>query len=283
MNILPIITSKSIGMLQKLCDQYYIPFVLTAGPIDMPLQTFAHENSINILQVNQSEWFNNGVLNSLIKTLNIELIIVSGLPWKMPINLINTPKYGTINIHPSLLPSLRGAWPLPYYILNDEKYFGYTLHIMDDTYDTGPILYQEKFPMNNYITCEELESKIEYSINKKIVEVIDLYIKGNIAPRSQDHGNATYASTRELFEQNTLNSSMDLNLVSRIFRAFNKNIGVYYQHENFLYKVLSFRIAEPEASYVGAVVSTNKILLNLQLRDATLELLCDSQGFNRQN
>ena len=65
----------------------------------------------------------------------------------LPKSLLSTAKFSSINIHPSLLPYYRGPVPTAWTIENGEKYFGITIHLMDEGIDTGDILVQEKYPI----------------------------------------------------------------------------------------------------------------------------------------
>lgn len=65
----------------------------------------------------------------------------------LPKSLLSIAKFASINIHPSLLPHYRGPVPTAWTIENGEKYFGITIHLMDEGIDTGDILVQEKYPI----------------------------------------------------------------------------------------------------------------------------------------
>src|SRR5581483_2102492 len=74
--------------------------------------------------------------------LKPDLIFVAGFPRKLPPNLLELPRLGCINLHPSLLPRYRGPDPLFWQFMNDETHVGFTFHRMDTDFDTGPILIQ---------------------------------------------------------------------------------------------------------------------------------------------
>ena len=77
----------------------------------------------------------------------------------LPKEIINLPRMGCINIHPSALPNYRGPVPTAWAIENGEKDFGITLHYMDEGIDTGDILYQEIFEIGEYETGYELYTR----------------------------------------------------------------------------------------------------------------------------
>ena len=67
----------------------------------------------------------------------------------IPQEILDIPKIGNINVHPSLLPKYRGASPIQNAILNQEKITGLTIMLMDEKMDHGPIISNEKLKMKN--------------------------------------------------------------------------------------------------------------------------------------
>ncbi|MBC78920.1 MAG: methionyl-tRNA formyltransferase [Chloroflexi bacterium] len=95
-----------------------------------------------------------------IKALNPDLAVVVAYGKILKKSLIDIPKYGTINIHPSLLPKYRGPSPVQNTILNQDKQTGFTIIQMDEGIDSGNILYQSK--------------KFNLSLNEKYSELLKL-------------------------------------------------------------------------------------------------------------
>src|SRR3989304_3548037 len=82
---------------------------------------------------------------SLVDSLNeADLGIVAAYGKILTEKELNTPKYGLINIHPSLLPKYRGSSPIQEAILNGDNFSGITIIKMDKEIDHGPIIYQEE-------------------------------------------------------------------------------------------------------------------------------------------
>lgn len=78
-----------------------------------------------------------------IKELNPDLILSMGWRRLLPSSIINIPKHGTINFHDSLIPKYKGFAPINWSIINNETETGLTAHYIDETADTGDIIYQE--------------------------------------------------------------------------------------------------------------------------------------------
>ena len=78
-----------------------------------------------------------------------DLIIVGGFPLKLPPAVLDLPRLGAINFHPSLLPRLRGRLSLSWMFRNDDPEMGFTVHRMAPEFDTGPILSQVAVPIDD--------------------------------------------------------------------------------------------------------------------------------------
>ena len=78
----------------------------------------------------------------LIAPYGPDLLICNGFPWLIPDDALSVPRLGAINIHPSLLPRWRGPTPVSWAIRTGEREIGTTVHRMDASFDTGPVLAQ---------------------------------------------------------------------------------------------------------------------------------------------
>ncbi len=83
----------------------------------------------------------------LLESVQPDLVVCMGFPWKVPVDALAVPRLGWINGHPSLLPRYRGPVPVAWAIRNGEEEIGVTFHRMDAELDTGPILAQRPFPI----------------------------------------------------------------------------------------------------------------------------------------
>ena len=87
-----------------------------------------------------------------------DIFICAGYPYKIP-KIDNDKAYG-INLHPSLLPRVRGIMPLPFVIMHDQAAAGFTIHKIDNDFDTGEILYQEAVIIDEITDVETLSARI---------------------------------------------------------------------------------------------------------------------------
>jgi methionyl-tRNA formyltransferase len=87
----------------------------------------------------------------LLASLEPDLVVCMGFPWKIPPDALAVPRLGWLNGHPSLLPRHRGPVPIAWAIRNGDAEVGVTFHRMDAELDTGPILAQSAFPLRELV------------------------------------------------------------------------------------------------------------------------------------
>ena len=143
-------------------------------------KTFVLARGLNFI-----EWDNlkdEQFLNYL-KNLDIDVAVVSSFNYKIPKVLLDIPKLGFINIHPSLLPKYRGGNPYSTVIINGEKETGVTLHFMDEGFDTGDIIVQQKVPIAPLETMGTLFNRLNLLGMQMLVDVLREYEKNGSLPR----------------------------------------------------------------------------------------------------
>ena len=139
----------------------------------------AKTENINIIEIGKLN--NSDFIDQLYK-LSADLFIVISFRI-LPSNIFNIPKYGTINLHASLLPKYRGAAPINYAILNGEKKTGLTTFIIKNKVDTGHILLQTKFNINNSITAGEMLDELSYIGANLVIKTLDGLTNNIIKPK----------------------------------------------------------------------------------------------------
>jgi methionyl-tRNA formyltransferase len=127
-----------------------------------------------------------------LKRFNADIFIVVAYGKLIPKIVFTLPRYGTINLHPSLLPKYRGAAPVEWAIINGEKETGVTVQMINEELDAGDIILQEKIQINSSITAGELY-EIVISIGEELlIKSAELLSNGRYKPVPQDHSRATY-------------------------------------------------------------------------------------------
>lgn len=141
-----------------------------------------------------------------------DLYVVASFGKILPAELIYKPKYKTLNVHPSLLPKLRGPSPIQNTILLGEKP-GVTIMLMDEKMDHGPILAQEEVavnPLPDYY--REVEEKLGHAGGKLLAETIPKWINGEIKEVEQAHNEASYTKLIKKEDADITNDSPELAL-----------------------------------------------------------------------
>ena len=158
-----------------------------------PAKIWAEENFISVFQP-----------ETLKDTMAVQAIKNEG-PWNLfivaaygnilPKDILKIPKHGTLNVHPSLLPRLRGASPIQTAIL-EESETGVTIMLVDEEMDHGPVVAQEKVVSwaNPAIIpkASELENILARRGGQMLAEIIPQWIAGKIKAQDQDHSKATF-------------------------------------------------------------------------------------------
>jgi methionyl-tRNA formyltransferase len=88
-----------------------------------------------------------GTIAPLLASVNPDLVVCMGFPWKIPPDALSVPRLGWLNGHPSLLPRHRGPLPVAWAIREGDEEIGITFHRMDAELDTGPVLAQRRYPL----------------------------------------------------------------------------------------------------------------------------------------
>jgi methionyl-tRNA formyltransferase len=113
--------------------------------------------------------------------------------------LLAIPHRGMVNVHPSLLPELRGAAPVEWAILNGLETTGVSIMLLDEGMDSGPVLHQLPHHIDSGITGGELSAHLAEMGAQALIEALALWEQGGLKPVPQDHARATFAPklTRE--------------------------------------------------------------------------------------
>ena len=104
----------------------------------------------------------------------------------LPKEVWSIPSLGTFNLHASLLPDYRGAAPINWSIINQEKHSGVTTFFINEEIDSGAILLQEKVDIETQDTAGSLHDKLAKKGSKLICNTIRGIIKGSISPKKQE-------------------------------------------------------------------------------------------------
>ena len=168
-----------------------------------------------------------------LSALSFKLFIVVAYGSLIPKNILAIPQHGSLNVHYSLLPKYRGASPIEFQILEDDKEVGVSILLLDEEMDHGPIVAQKNIPYSLFPipswppTSTELRKRSNEVAGELLVRVLPDWTLGKIPAIPQDHSKATY--TRKFTKVDGLidfNDDPYQNFLK--IQAFEGSIGTYF-------------------------------------------------------
>ena len=154
----------------------------------------------------------------------------------IPKAVLDIPKFGTINVHPSLLPKYRGASPVEATLLNDDKTTGVTIQKMAKKLDAGDIIAVEKTNILPNETTIELRARLITIGAQLLVNILPAYEKGEIIPTPQDGTKATYAGKIKK-EEGCISLDAPAQENWNKYRAYAQWPGIFFMHEEKRIKI----------------------------------------------
>ncbi len=187
---------------------------------------------------------------SILKNSEWDLFVVAGYGKILPTEIINLPKYGALNVHPSLLPRFRGSSPIETQILQDEKTIGVSILLMDEEMDHGPIVAQKSITPETWpMQITALENMLWQAGGSLLVESIPPFIDGSLVPTPQDHTKATLTKKMEK-EDGLINLSDDGYTNYLKFCAYGEWPGTFFFVEKGGKKI---RVKIKDAAFDGQI------------------------------
>lgn len=191
----------SVFVLEALIDAGFPPSLVVTTPdrpagrglelAKSPVKVAAETHAIPVVQP-ESLKRESAELDSIMNS-DWDLFVVAGYGKILPQSLVDLPKYGSLNVHPSLLPRFRGPSPIETQILTDEREVGVSVMKMDAEMDHGDILAQARITPDPWpLRTSELEDILWAEGGSLLVESIPPYVSGELMPEPQDHSRATY-------------------------------------------------------------------------------------------
>ena len=202
---------------------------------------------------------------------NVDILFVGTWRERISKATYNIPTIGTVNVHPSLLPKYRGPNPYLQTILNGEEYSGVTLHLVDENYDTGAILYQEKIKINPQETSKELREKTVVAARSLVSRFLK-DLNGNIVtPIPQIESKATYFTNITGNEKMLDFTSQTSAEVFRTVKALHPFLPCYITYKNKFFVVNPYKIEILEGYYSS---NTSGEIIEKSAKEKSLTIVC---------
>jgi methionyl-tRNA formyltransferase len=168
----------AIGVPDKLQDMVSL-FTQTASRLSVPVTVF-------------SKGAFKEQLNTWMQDVSPDVVLVMTFPWRIPAATLAMPPLGFINFHYGLLPQMRGADPIFESIRRRKPTAGLTVHVMDENFDTGDILFREEFPLQPGATYGMLGAQQAYLGEQICGRIIDQLQQGRPVAVPQSETDAAY-------------------------------------------------------------------------------------------
>jgi len=254
------------------------------------VKKYALENNLRLLQPTNLK---NTIFLSQINALQADLQIVVAFRM-LPEAVWAMPKYGTINLHASLLPQYRGAAPINHAIINGETKTGVTTFFIEKEIDTGNIIFQEEVPVLPDENAGQLHDKLMLTGGKLIKKTVEAVINKEISAVSQNkliNRAGEIKPAPKIFKDDCkINWHNHTQTVYNFIRGLSPYPAAWTEiadknGKHFTLKIYKTeKISETHSHNPGTLISDNKTYLKITSSDSYLNIKeLQLQGKKRMN
>jgi methionyl-tRNA formyltransferase len=233
----------------------------------------AQEHGISVLQPTSLK--KDPTIMEELRALNADAFVVVAYGKIIPAQILEIPRLGCINVHPSKLPLYRGPSPMQWAIKEGDVSTGVSIMLLDEGMDTGPILAFESLELDADETYPTLQSKVHEIGPKLLVNTLKRYEGGEITPAPQDDAQASISKLLSR-DDGHLDWNMHLATIDRLHRAFMPWPGTWSvwnrDGKELRVKLLSMRPADFRANVPPGTVVAKDEKLFVDCADGTFEI-----------
>lgn len=240
-------------------------------PTPLPVKVSAEKYNLQI-----SQPANIANCQMQIKELDPDLIIVASYGQIIPKKILDIPKHGCLNVHPSLLPKHRGSSPIQTAILNGDEKTGLTIMLMDEKVDHGSIVAQEETTIETNDTNETLRGKMTERAIALLTKTIPRWVNKEIKAKPQVESLATYTKTLSR-ENGKIDWDKTSQQIDRLIRAYSPWPGAFtfWQKNDKLMriKILKAKAVEIDSrAMIGQIVLSPSQKVAVKCKEGFLEI-----------
>ncbi len=199
-----------------------------------------------------------------VQNLKPDVIVVVAFRM-LPRVIWEIPKYGTFNLHASLLPNYRGAAPINWAIINGEKESGVTTFFIDEKIDTGAIIMSKKVNIEDGTTAGELHNQLMELGAELVVNTIEKIADNNYHTKKQ----VLSSDQKKAPKLNRINSKINWNKHNSIIRQFILGLSphpgawtaVSYKNKTFNFKIFNAQLSKKKFSLKKIVIDNGKLYI----------------------
>ena len=280
--------SFAVPILEALIDNYNVIMVVCqpdkekdrkGNIIYSPCKEIALKNNIEVYQPNKIREEYQYILDK-----NPDIIITAAYGQIIPLEILEYPKYGCINVHGSLLPKLRGGAPIHHAIINGDKIAGVTIMYMDKKMDAGDIISQRSIEIGENTILDDLYYKLSIIGRDLLLDTLPSIFNGTNDRIRQDEDNVTFGFNITKEEEKIDFNDTSNNIHNKI-RGLSSIPGAYAIINNKRMKIyLSEKTNNISKSKPGTIndINENGIIVSTKDYDIILKDI-KLEGKNRCN
>jgi methionyl-tRNA formyltransferase len=197
-----------------------------------------------------------------LRATDADLFVIAAFGQILRQAVLDIPRYGCLNVHPSLLPRHRGPSPIATAILDGDPITGMTIMLTDRGMDTGPILAQRQIPLDAEETTASLTPGLAELGAALLLEVIPEWVAGRLVPQAQDDSLATVTRTFTK-DDGAIDWSRSAAALGRQVRAFNPWPRAYTFAQGKRLLVLGARVVAADAVEAGSAPPGTIVGMNM--------------------
>lgn len=206
-------------------------------------------------------------------TYEADIFVVAAFGQILSQEILDMPKYGSLNIHASLLPKYRGASPIQQVIIDGEEETGVTIMQMDAGIDTGDMLYKRVIAIEDTDTFESLHDKLMVLGGEAIVEALELLETGALLPEKQDDSMSCHAKliTKEMGNVDFNHSAV---VINRLVRGLNPWPSAYTFYKGKQLKIWETLVEDTQTDLEpGTIAEVTKTAIKVACKEGILNIL----------
>lgn len=207
-----------------------------------PVKELALKNSIKVFSPNSIKEDYQEILS-----LNPDIIITCAYGQIIPEEVIYFPKYDTVNVHASLLPSYRGGAPIQRAIMNGEKEMGVTIMYTDKGMDSGDIIKSNSFLVDDNDTYDVISEKMSKMGAELLLDVLPSIIDGTCTREKQDSSLVSFAPVIKREDEHIDFNNSSLSIHNKI-RGLSSVPGAYAILDNMNVKIFLSSLEDCKAT-----------------------------------
>ena len=200
-----------------------------------PVKEYATQKGLQVFQPNSLRTLE---ARKGLESLSPDVVVLAAYGKLVPEELLEVPRWGFLNIHPSLLPKYRGPSPVQTALLDGERKTGASLIQLDKGIDSGPILGQKETAVRETELVLDLTRRLFQLGSELLLETLPGWGAGSTVPKIQDEDGASY-TRKFLREDGKVEWDSASNIIFRRYKAFTPWPGLFTHWDGRILKLIT--------------------------------------------